>query len=80
MIRCRICAAERSIELSWSSDLLALCGKRNPYPGKLLHRGRADLALVEGKPLEKINLIAEPAKNFKIIMKRGTVYKNMLTK
>jgi hypothetical protein len=29
--------------------------------------------------LEHINLIADPAKNFKIIMKGGTIHKSMLT-
>jgi hypothetical protein len=30
--------------------------------------------------LDNINLIADPANNFKIIMKDGTIYKNTLTK
>ena len=38
----------------------------------------ADLLLIDGNPLENINLIADPAKNFKIIMKGGNVYKNAL--
>ena len=38
----------------------------------------ADLLLVDGNPLENINLIADPAKNFKIIMKDGKIYKNAL--
>jgi len=38
----------------------------------------ADLLLVDGNPLENINLIADPAKNFKVIMKDGRVYKNTL--
>ena len=57
-------------------------GKRNSYLGKLgvmQQRALADLLLVEGNPLESINLVTDPAKNFKIIMKRGTIYKNMLT-
>jgi imidazolonepropionase-like amidohydrolase len=33
--------------------------------------------LVDGNPLDDINLIADPA-NFKVIMKDGTVYKNTL--
>ena len=33
----------------------------------------ADLLLVEGNPLENIKLIAEPAKNFKVIMKGGRI-------
>ena len=62
---------------------LALSGKRNPYPGKLgvVEQGAlADLLLVDGNPLGKIDLIADPANNFKIIMKNGLIYKNTLTK
>jgi imidazolonepropionase-like amidohydrolase len=36
----------------------------------------ADLLLVEGNPLENMNLIADPTKNFKVIMKDGRIYKN----
>jgi hypothetical protein len=35
---------------------------------------------VDGNPLDNINLIADPANNFKIITKDGTIYKNTLTK
>ena len=62
-----------------NAELLALSGKRNPYPGKLgvVEQGAlADLLLVEGNPLENINLIADPAENFKVIMKDGRIYKN----
>ncbi len=38
----------------------------------------ADLLLVDGNPLEDINLIADPHKNFVIIMKDGVIYKNTL--
>jgi imidazolonepropionase-like amidohydrolase len=40
----------------------------------------ADLLLVDGNPLDDLDLIANPTKNFKIIMKDGTIYKNTLTK
>jgi imidazolonepropionase-like amidohydrolase len=66
---------------STNAELLALSGKRNPYPGKLgvVEEGAlADLLLIDGNPLENISLIADPAKNFKIIMKDGKVYKNAL--
>ncbi len=66
-----------------NAELLALSGKRNPYPGKLgvVEQGAlADLLLVEGNPLDNINLIADPANNFKIIMKDGTIYKNTLAR
>ncbi|MEQ1952339.1 amidohydrolase family protein [Mesorhizobium sp. CN2-181] len=64
-----------------NAELLALSGKRNPYPGKLgvVEEGAlADLLLVDGNPLENIDLVADPANNFKIIMKDGVVYKNTL--
>ena len=66
-----------------NAELLALSGKRNPYPGKLgvVEQGAlADLLLVDGNPLENINLIADPANSFKIIMKDGNIYKNTLTR
>ena len=68
---------------STNAELLALSGKRNPYPGKLgvVEPGAlADLLLVDGNPLENINLIADPGKNFLVIMKDGKVYKNTLTR
>jgi imidazolonepropionase-like amidohydrolase len=66
---------------STNAELLALSGKRSPYPGKLgvVEEGAlADLLLVDGNPLEDIDLIADPATNFKIIMKDGKVFKNTL--
>jgi imidazolonepropionase-like amidohydrolase len=39
----------------------------------------ADLLLVAGNPLENIDLIADPAKNFLVIMKDGRIYKNSLS-
>jgi imidazolonepropionase-like amidohydrolase len=68
---------------STNAELLELSGKRNPYPGKLgvVERGAlADLLLVDGNPLDNIGLIADPASNFKVIMKDGTIYKNTLGK
>jgi imidazolonepropionase-like amidohydrolase len=64
---------------SVNGELLRLSGLRNPYPGKLglVEEGAlADLLLVDGSPLDNIDLIADPAKNFKIIMKDGKIYKN----
>lgn len=63
-----------------NGELLQLTGLRNPYPGKLgvVEEGAlADLLLVDGDPIENINLVANPA-NFLIIMKGGKVYKNTL--
>jgi imidazolonepropionase-like amidohydrolase len=66
-----------------NAELLALSGKRNPYPGKLgvVEQGAlADLLLVDGNPLQQIGLIADPGNNFKIIMKDGVIYKNTLAR
>jgi imidazolonepropionase-like amidohydrolase len=64
-----------------NAELLALSGKRSPYPGKLgvVEQGAvADLLLVDGNPLENITVIADPAKNFEVIMKDGRLHKNAL--
>jgi imidazolonepropionase-like amidohydrolase len=66
---------------STNADLLALSGKRNPYPGKLgvIEEGAlADLLLVDGDPIADIKLIADPLTNFLVIMKDGKVFKNIL--
>lgn len=66
---------------STNAELLALSGKRNPYPGKLgvVEEGAlADLLLVDGDPIANIKLIEDPAKNFVLIMKDGNIYKNTL--
>jgi imidazolonepropionase-like amidohydrolase len=58
-----------------------LSGPRNPNPGKLgvVEPGAlADLLLVDGDPLANLELVADPAKNFVVIMKDGKVYKNLL--
>jgi imidazolonepropionase-like amidohydrolase len=64
-----------------NAQLLALSGKRNPYPGKLgvVEQGAlADLLLVDGDPIANIKLVEDPAKNFVVIMKDGKIYKNKL--
>jgi imidazolonepropionase-like amidohydrolase len=66
-----------------NAQLLAMSGKRNPYPGTLgvVQEGAlADLLLVDGNPIEDIRLIADPARNFVLIMKDGKIYKNTLPK
>ena len=66
-----------------NAQLLALSGKRNPYPGKLgvVEEGAlADLLLVDGDPIANIKLIENPEKNLLVIMKDGRIYKNALRK
>jgi imidazolonepropionase-like amidohydrolase len=67
---------------STNAELLALSGPRNPYPGTLgviAEGALADLLLVDGNPLENINLIADPENNFLVIMKDGIIYKNLIS-
>jgi imidazolonepropionase-like amidohydrolase len=64
-----------------NAQLLALSGPRNPYPGTLgvvAEGALADLLVVDGDPLADLTLVANPAKNFVVIMKDGKIYKNSL--
>jgi imidazolonepropionase-like amidohydrolase len=66
-----------------NGELMALSGFINPYPGKLgvvAEGALADLLLVDGNPLENIKLIEDPARNFRVIMKNGKIYKNTLSR
>jgi imidazolonepropionase-like amidohydrolase len=63
---------------SANAELLALSGPRNPYPGTLgvVQKGAlADLLLVDGNPLEDLALVADPERNFLVIMKDGRIHK-----
>ncbi|SLN38560.1 Amidohydrolase family protein [Pseudoruegeria aquimaris] len=55
-------------------------GPRNPYPagplGVIAEGAYADLILVDGNPLEDIDLVADPNANFYLIMKGGEIFKN----
>lgn len=64
-----------------NAKLLAMSGLRNPYPGKLgvvEQDALADLLLVDGNPLETLDLVKDPHKTFVVIMKDGRIYKNTL--
>ncbi len=64
-----------------NAELLALSGRRNPYPGRLgvIEEGAlADLIVVDGDPLNDIKVLTDPEKNVLLIMKDGKVYKNKL--
>ena len=68
---------------SVNGELLSLSGPRNPYPGKLgvIEAGAlADLIVVDGDPLANLKLIADPEKNFLVIMKDGRVVKDALAR
>lgn len=64
-----------------NAQLLALSGPRSPYPGELgvVRPGAlADLVLVRGDPVADIDLLADPAANFALIMKDGAIVKDAL--
>lgn len=65
---------------STNAELLALSGPRHPYqegPLGVIEEGAyADLILVDGNPLEDIDLVADPHENFDLIMKNGVIFKN----
>ena len=66
---------------SINGELLAMSGPRNPYQGKLgviEEDALADLLVVDGNPINDIELVARPDKNFMVIMKDGKIYKDAL--
>jgi imidazolonepropionase-like amidohydrolase len=66
---------------SVNGELLAMSGPRNPYQGKLgiiEENAFADLLVVDGNPIDDIELVAKPDQNFMFIMKDGKIYKDTL--
>ena len=67
-----------------NAQLLKMSGKRNPYLkgklGEISEGAYADLIIVNGNPLQEIDLVANPDINFLLIMKDGVIYKNLLAK
>lgn len=65
-----------------NAELLALSGPRNSYQegplGVIQEGAYADLILVDGNPLENLDLVADAEKTFVLIMKDGKVYKNTI--
>lgn len=62
--------------------LMEETGLRNPYPdgplGVIQEGAYADMILVDGNPLEKIELLTDTENTLKVIMKDGVIYKNSL--
>jgi len=61
-----------------NAELLQLSGLRSPYPGRLgvVEPGAlADLLLVAGDPLRNLDVLADPDRNFVVIVKDGRVVK-----
>jgi len=68
--------------VSTAGEMNLMTSQMNPYTdgplGVVQEGAHADLLLVDGKPLENIELLLDPDQNFKIIMKDGLIYKNTL--
>jgi len=64
-----------AVVLGWTGDM-------NPYKygtlGVIEAGGYADMILVDGNPLADISLLEDYTNNFKVIMKDGMIWKNML--
>jgi len=69
---------------STNAELLRMSGKRDPYQkgklGEITEGAYADLIIVEGNPLEDLKIVENPETNFLLIMKDGTIYKNIMNK
>jgi len=65
-----------------NAQLFAMSGPRNPYTqgklGVVKEGAYADLLLVDGDPTVNLEIVADPTKNFRVIMKDGKIYKNTL--
>ena len=65
-----------------NAELLKMSGELTPYPdgslGVVEQGAYADIILVDGNPLEDLNLVGNPEENFDLIMKDGVIYKNTL--
>lgn len=67
---------------SGNAELFRLAGERDPYRqaplGVIAEGAWADVLLVDGNPLEDLNLLADPGKSLTVIVKNGQVVKNTL--
>ena len=67
---------------SANGELLALSNLKHPYPGAKLgvieKDAYADLLIVDGNPIDDMNVMLDYENNFKLIMKDGKVYKSTL--
>ena len=65
-----------------TGQLIQEMGPNNPYPlgptGVIKAGAYADLIIIDGNPLEDINLLTTPDETFDVIMKDGVIYKNEL--
>jgi imidazolonepropionase-like amidohydrolase len=46
--------------------------------GEIVPGAKADLLVYDGNPLENLEVLQDPDRNLKLIMKDGVIYKNTL--
>jgi imidazolonepropionase-like amidohydrolase len=67
---------------SGNAELFKLSGKRHPYQegelGVIKVGAYADLLLIDGNPLENLDVMTDPQRNFRLIMKDGVIHKDTL--
>ena len=67
---------------SVAGEMNLMTGRMNPYtdgPLGVIEKGAyADILFIDGNPLNDIELMTDPERNFKVIMKDGVVHKNTL--
>jgi imidazolonepropionase-like amidohydrolase len=67
---------------SENAEMFMLSGLRHPYQqgdiGVVKEGAYADMLIVDGNPLDNIEVLTDPEKNLRLIMKDGVVYKKAL--
>ena len=71
---------QKSLDENLSSEVAGIYLENPNFFGVVEEGALADLLLVDGNPLENIKLVEDPDKNFLVIMKDGTVYKDIVPK
>ena len=70
------------IGTSRNCELFAMSGRRDPYRGAKLgviqENAWADVLLIDGDPTKDINVLKDFERNLLVIIKDGTIHKNML--
>ena len=65
-----------------AGELAAMTGPNNPWQdgplGLIAEGAYADIIVVDGNPLENIEIMTDPNSRFLVIMKDGVIYKNTL--
>jgi len=82
LMKATLIYTDKAIQRAIKARVIYLSGPSNSYqqgPLGVIEVGAyADMLLVDGNPLENIDLVADADKNFVVIMKDGKIYKNTL--